>query len=136
MKITRKPLEKGHIPANKQVNIVGKYLYNNIDGAFECKSSSNNFDVWLTILYEVPDMGPRYQRLDDQLHEMVINLNLTTYQNKIRVNTIEESPNERTLGFDLFKPEDMLILEDACDRIHKKVVQRISRAYEDYDFVF
>jgi len=126
----------GNPQANQQVNRVGKYLYKNIDGALEYKISPNIFNMWFTLLYEVPNMGPKYKRVDDDLHEMVINIGITTYQNKIRVNVIEETPNERTIGHDVYKPEEMINLAEASDKIFDRVVQRVSRAYKDYDFVF
>ena len=89
------------------------------------------------MLYEVPPPpDARYKRLDDNLYEIVVNISITTYQKKIRVDIIEVTPNSRTLGFDLFTPEQMENLEQAKHMIMEKVHKRISKAYKDYDFVY
>jgi hypothetical protein len=72
----------------------------------------------------------------NDVDEMTINVSITTYQNKIRVNTIEVDPMERTLGYDLFKPEEMVDLVSASKKIMEKVHKRIKKAYEKYDILF
>jgi hypothetical protein len=52
------------------------------------------------------------------------------------VNTIEVTPQARTLGFDLFKIEDMYDMELAMSIIKHKVSRRIQRAYEHYNILF
>lgn len=116
------------LSANQQVNRVGKYIYKNLDGAFKFKTSSNTCDVYITLLYEVPG--------SNDVKEMTLDLNITTYQNKLRVNIIELTPQERTIGYDLYKPEDLMNLEEAKKTILQKVIKRISKAYEGYNFLF
>ena len=88
------------LSANQQVNRVGKYLYKNIDGAFKYKTSSNACDIYFTLLYQLPlesrdeSKGKEY----NDIHEITVDINITTYQNKIRVNVIEMTPKQRTLG--------------------------------------
>lgn len=126
------------LPANQQVNRIGKYLYNNLDGAFKYTTSSNMCDIFFTLLYQLPldmqepDKGEEY----NDVHEITVDINITTYQNKIRVNVIEVTPQERTLGYDLYEPKLLENLESAKSRIFKKVVKRVSRAYSEYDFLF
>ena len=127
-----------HMATNQKVKQIGKYIYNHIDGAFKYKSSSNMYDIYLTLLYQIPywnripGKGSEY----NDLHEMTIDINLTTYQNKIRVNTIEMTPNQRTLGYDIISPEKLQDTEEAMHLIYNKVKKRISRAYSEYDFLF
>lgn len=121
----------------QQVNKVGQYLYKNLDGAFKIEKTGNMCDVYFMILYEIPKQKWRVGYPEDKkLNEMHINLNITTYQNKIRVNVIEVSPEERTLGCYTFSPEVMEDLPQARKLIYDKVVKRVSKVYEDYDFVF
>lgn len=129
---------KGLKSTNQKVKQIGKYLYNHIDGAFKYRSSSNVYDVYLTLLYQIPywDRIPGKGSEYNDVHEMTININLTTYQNKIRVNTIEMTPNQKTLGYDLFSPEKLQNMEEAIHLIYNKVKKRISKAYSDYDFLF
>lgn len=117
------------------VNRLGKYLYKNIDGAFKFKNSGNMFDVWMTLLYAIPSEDLQKGQEQD-VHEMTINLNITTYQNKIRVNSIEVSPNERTLGCDVYKAERLQDFEEAKDLILNKIVKHINKTYSEYEVLF
>lgn len=117
------------IPANLAVNKIGKYLYKHLDGAFKFKTSANTCDVYFLLLYQEPGVC--------DVQEMHINLNITTYQNKVRVNAIEVTPEERTLGYDCYSPELIQTdLEAAKKKIFDTVVKRVSKAYEGYDFIF
>lgn len=121
--------KSNNISASSLVNKIGKYLKKNLDGAFKYGTSSNMCDVYTTLLYQLkPEFGGKV----NDVEEMTIDINITTYQNKIRVNTIEIAPAQRTLGFDLFEPEQLLDLAKAKDLILKKVIRRIQKAYEDY----
>lgn len=133
MKIYIKSATQSTMPASKQVNRIGKYLYKHLDGAFKYATDRNMYDVYVTLLYQLkPECGGKV----NDVQEMTININITTYQNKIRVNTIEMTPDERTLGFDLMKLEDMMDLEKAMKIIIWKVGNRIRKAYKDYLILF
>ena len=126
------------LPASQQVNRIGKYLFKHIDGAFKYSKSSNQYDIYFTLLYQIPyweripGKGSEY----NDVHEMTIDINLTTYQNKLRVNVIETSPEERTIGYDLYRPEVLTDLPEAMKLIWFGVIKRVSKAYKDYDFIF
>lgn len=121
------------IPVGLQVNRVGKYLYKHLDGAYKYEKSPNMYDVYVTLLYQLkPECGGEV----NDVQEMTININITTYQNKIRINTIEMTPMERTLGFDSMKPEEMVDLKTAMEIIKWKVGNRIRKAYKDYLILF
>lgn len=130
------------IESGQAVKKIAKHLYKNLSGAYKFTTGSNTCDVYFLLYYEIPKLnkliGPAENKEDyNAVHEMRINLNITTYQNKIRVNLIEITPEERTIGFDLYKPE--IIQEDiikARELIWSRVQKRISKAYENYDFVF
>lgn len=138
MKILCKSINNQQLSANQKVKQIGKYLYKNIDSAYKYKSGSNEYDVYITIYYQIPywERIPGKGSDYNDMHEMNVNINLTTYQNKVRVNVIEMDPNERTLGFDLYKPEQIQDMQIAKDLIFNKVVKRITKAYEEYDFLF
>ena len=118
---------------SQQVNRIGKYLYKGLDGSFKFKISPNMYDVYITFLYREP-----YVRgiSDTTIHEMVIDINITTYMNKVRVNVIELSPEEKTLGFDVYEPESLYNLEEGAAKIYNNVCKRISKAYKEYEFLF
>ena len=123
------------LPASKQVKRIGQYLYKHIDGAYDFKSSSNNYDVYFLLLYELKkelrEPGKNYS-----VQEMRININVTTYQNKVRINIIELTPKERTIGFDIYTPEKVQDLQKAYPVIMEKIYKRIYKAYEDYYFLY
>jgi len=125
------------LPASQQVNRIGRYLYKNMDGAFKSTTSSNTADVYFTLLAELPKFeGKSMKRVYQDVLELTVNLNITTYQNKIRVNIIEVTPQERTLGYDLYEPDKTMDLWKTKQRILKNVVRRVEKAYEDYEVVF
>lgn len=121
------------IPASKQVGRIGKYIYKHTEGAFKTATSANTYDVYITLLYQ---LKPEYGGVVNDVQEMTINVSITTYQNKIRVNTIEVDPKSRTLGFDLFKPELMDDLVLGSQIVLDKVRKRIQKAYAQYDILF
>lgn len=132
MKIYCKTLQN-QIPASQQVNRIGKYLYNHLDGAFKYMKSGNMYDVYCTLLYQLkPECGGKV----NDVQEMTININITTYQNKIRINIVEITPEERTLGYDIIKPEDMIDLKQAMEIIIWKVGNKIRKTYKDYLILF
>lgn len=133
---SNKPQPK--LQAGQQVNRVGKYLYKNLDGAFKIEHSPNMIDVYVTLLYQLPKLQriPGKGREYNDVHEMTLDINITTYQNKLRVNVIEMTPEERTLGYDCYSPEKLDNLEDAKDMIFNRIVKKVSKAYQDYDFIF
>ena len=127
MKITHTYIKSANqqvLPASKQVKRIGQYLYKHIDGAYDFKSSSNNYDVYFLLLYELKkelrEPGKEYP-----VQEMKININVTTYQNKVRINIIEITPKERTIGFDAYTPEKVQDLQKAYPVIMEKIYKRI-----------
>ncbi|MCM1226120.1 MAG: hypothetical protein NC320_01685 [Clostridium sp.] len=133
MKIYIKSATQGNMSASQQVNRLGKYLYKHLDGAYKYMKSGNMYDVYCTLLYQLkPECGGKV----NDVQEMTININITTYQNKIRINTIEMTPEERTLGYDTMKPEEMSDLKQAMEIIIWKVGNKIRKAYKDYLILF
>lgn len=126
------------LSANQQVNRVGKFLYKHIDGAFNYKKSSNMYDVYMTILYQLPVESKDKSKGEEfnDLHEMTLDINVTTYLNKVRINIIEMTPEEKTIGYDLYEPEKLEDLVKASEIILKKIHKRISREFREYEFLF
>ena len=138
MKIFCKSDGRYNLPANLMVNKVGKYLKKTIDSAYKLTFSSNMCDVFMVIYFQKPIYPDRPGDgvTWGDLQEMHIDLNLTTYQNKVRVNILEISPEERTIGHDVFLPESLADLKQARWMILQQVEKRISKAYEHYQFIF
>ncbi len=123
-----------NIPASQQVKRIGKYLYDHLETAYKFKSSPNTYDIYFILYYQT--IHPRLGIATSKMQEMHIDINVTTYQNKIRVDVIEITPEARTLGFDVFSPEKLQDLQFAKEIIFEKVCKRVSRAYEDLEFLF
>lgn len=131
---------------SQTVNSIGKYLYKNLSGAIKFKKSSNMFDLWTIVLYQIPhELIKKYNITEDkykEVYEMVININITTYGTKLRVNLIEESPDEYTVGSMTINVEKMknknpqAYFDDIMDAIVDYLIRRLEKRYEDYDFLF
>ena len=116
------------------VNKVGKYLFKHIDGAYDFTKGANTYDVYFTILYQLKEEYRTKQ--DNDMHEMNINISLTTYSDKLRMNIIEISPREKTLGFNTFPLNKFDDLQSGYELVMKTVLKRLNKEYEDYDFIF
>ena len=127
------------ISTNQLVKQVGQYLYKHIDGAFKAVSSSNTYDVYVMIYYQLAREdqipGKQDQGYND-MHEMVINISLTTYQNKIRVNIHEVTPEQWTFSYMIIPPEKLQDVQQSMYLIYEKVLQKIKKHYKDYIFLF
>lgn len=133
---------------SQTVNSLGKYLYNNLSGAFKYKKSSNMFDIWTVVLYQIPhDRIKKYKISEDKykdVYEMVININITTYQEKIRFNLIEESPDEFTIGCKVFNlaklrkqnPNNQVYFDTIKNGVMDYLIKRLEIHYADFDFLF
>lgn len=116
------------------VNIIGKYLFKHIDGAYNFKKGANTYDVYFTILYQLKE-DYRTDK-DHDMHEMNINISITTYSDKLRMNIIEISPKEKTLGFNTFPLSKFDDLQAGYELIMNTLMKRLSKEYQNYDFIF
>ena len=126
------------IPVNSYVNKIGNYLYKHIDSAYDFNKSANMCNVYMSVYYQTVHPGRRPGDPDvySDMYEMKIQINITTYQNKIRVNLIEVSPDEQTLDYSLYNEE---ICQD-LELLKKKVINRIQKVlhkwFDEYLFIF
>jgi hypothetical protein len=120
---TEKKLQPGQI-----INQTGQYLYSHIDSAVKKKKSGNMFDVWFVVYY---------QKIGDQeVKEMGINLNLATYSDKIRMNIIEVTPREKTLGQRIYDVKAFNNIVLGSKKAFKDTQIIIQKAFTDYLFLF
>ena len=125
------------LPISQQVNKVGKFIYKHIDGAYKIQFSANTCDVYIKIYYQIPgDLVVRYKLDESELNEMSIDISITQYQDKIRVNVIRMDELEATLGFFTISTKEIDSVEALCYQIYQEVCKKVEKAYEDYDFVF
>lgn len=119
------------------VNKVGRYLYEHLDGAFKVDKSPNMYDIWLTLLYQIPsEYLTESEKEDVDVQELTINLNVTTYDDKLRVNIIVEDEYEKTIGTKTFSFAKLDNLEWLRLEILKFIRKKLEKEYEDYDFYF
>lgn len=111
------------------VDKVGKYLKNNIDGAYKIKFSPMECEVTMRMYYQVPGEP-------DTTDEMQFLLNITSYQNKVRVNITEDTAMEKTIGQVILTPEELNNLTLAKRKILSKVTRFIEKEYSEYDFIY
>ena len=116
------------LQANQMVLKLGQYLYKNLDSAYDFKRSGNTTDVYLIVLFQPYD--------EAEYEEMKVNISITTYQNKIRVNILEVDPLERTIGSKVFFPDTLKQFPDAKKKILSYVENRLKKVYNNYDFYF
>lgn len=116
-------------------NKVGSYLYNHIDGAFKFEKSPNMYDVYFIVLYQIPEEN-RTTAKDDEIHELPIDLNITTYQDKIRVNIIVQDEYEKTIGTKTFSYDKLDDLEKLRQTVLSFVEKKVTKEYQEYDFLF
>ena len=117
----------------KNANQVGRYLYNHIDGAFKKVNSSNTCDVYITVLYQLPWQVRPIGEFD-KIHEMTICISITHYAGKIRMNMIEVSPEEVTLGHVVF--DENTQLDKLSEMAFAKVKKFLAKYYSEYDFLY
>lgn len=127
------------LPLPSQVKRLGKYLKDNLTGVYKVVEPPNEYIIYTTILYqidpEVRKMLKRYQKefqgKEEDIYEMNIYLNITTYSQYIRVNVIQLDEYEVTLGYLRLDREDLISLPYCKKKIVDYVKKRIETKYKD-----
>lgn len=115
---------------NQYVNKVGKYLNKSVDGAYKIKFGPDYSEVYIQVLFQ--EKG-RPETFD----ETVVRANVTSYQDKLRINFIEDDDREKTLGQLILKANE---ITNGMPYIKEKVRTALTKAmfkeFGDYEFVF
>lgn len=127
------------LPLPSQVKRLGKYLKDNLTGVYKVVEPPNEYIIYTTILYqidpEVRKMLKKYQKefqgKEEDIYEMNIYLNITTYSQYIRVNVIQLDEYEVTLGYLRLDREDLISLPYCKKKIVDYVKKRIETKYKD-----
>lgn len=122
------------LSGSKLINTIGKSLYNHIESAFEYRKSANMYDVYFTIYYQIIE---ELRDIDDtEVHEMIVNINITTYDNYIRVNIYtNENPNQLT-SFDKYDIKRYDSIDSIVQSIYQNTLKRLNKFFYLYDFIF
>lgn len=115
------------------VNIISNYLYRHIDTSYDQKHSANMSDVYFQVYYQMIHSD---DTLDDNLQTMDIDLNITTYQDKIRINVLEITPDEFTLGMKTFTYKSDTDLNKLLQDTLAYVDKRLHKCYSDREFIY
>lgn len=127
-----------NVPPGQLVKRIGKYLKKTISGAYNYVIGANECSLKLIVYYQVPYLPdkPGGEMTYSDLKEMEFDLSLATYSNKIRVNLIEISPEEKTLGHFVLPPEKLYDMIEARKIILDKVTKILNKTFEGYEFIF
>ncbi len=106
-----------------------KYLYKNIPGAYKINFGSMTSDVFTVVYYQVPGDAHSFK-------EMNIDISITGYANKIRINITQMDHLEKTIGQIIFNEDDLLDKERCKYRIIEKMRTALVKEYSEYDFVW
>ena len=124
----------------KVVNSVGKYLYRKLEGSYSFKKTSNTAEVKSTILYQIPkEVSDRYnldKDVRDEVKVMDVTIDVTTYADKIRVNVIEVTPEEKTIGFKTFKSSIFQDMSTGLLNVYGFVTSSIEKEFYGYTVLF
>jgi len=127
------------LPLPSQVKRLGKYLKDNLTGVYKVQEPPNEYIVYTTVLYqidpEVRKMLKKYpkefQGKEEDIYEMNIYLNITTYGQYIRVNVIKLDQYEQTLGYLRLESKELISLPYCKQKIVNYVKKVIERKYKD-----
>ena len=118
--------------AGSYVNRIGKYLKQNIDGAYKIKFSPMECEVFFQMLFEVPENIESYG-------EIKFAIIIVSYQNKLRINITEISEREKTVGQIILKDadlENMTDFEEIRFRIINSINKFLEKEYPGYYLVY
>ena len=122
--------------AGAVVNQLGRYMYKHLDGAYKFEKYINMFDVYTVVIYSIPSEIVKLYKLYADANEMELDINITTYANKIRVNITEITPEEKTIGHDTYPLELFTNMNNAYEIVYAKICKRIAKEFADFDFLF
>ena len=136
--VTRKP--------EQIINSLGKYLFKSLDGAIDFNKKSNEFELNTLVLYEIPKEVIKTYNLNEdeygELYEAELQISLTSYDTKLRMNIYCIRPENLVLGhmtLDVSRYEDMdntqffkLVEEKLLAYIRK----RLEAVFGGFEFIF
>ena len=115
--------------AGSIVNKVGKYLNNNIDGAFKISFHPMECEILSRMYYQVPG-DP------DTFDEMIFSIDIVSYQNRLRVNLTEQTDMEKTIGQIIVTEDELHDLSLLKKKILTRLERFIKKEYEGYEIVY
>ena len=129
------------LPLPSQVKRLGKYLKDNLSGVYKVVEPPNEYIIYDTLLYQVPaDLRRQMREYDDKFHgaeeeiwDVNVYFNITTYGEYIRVNIILLDKNEVTLGYMRLDHKDLMSLPACKKKILDYTYKQITRYFKKYE---
>ena len=128
------------LPKPTQVNILGEYLRKHLTGVYRYNKLSSQYELYSTIMYQLPKelrkqlkKYPEWKEKAEDIFEVNVYFNITTYQQYIRVNIILLDENEATLGYKRFEPRELISLPACKDKLLEFTQEKITKYLEKYD---
>lgn len=113
----------------QEVNKIAKYLYKHIDGAYKIQYGANFVDVYINVFYHTGEE-------DADVQTMRLDINMTSYSNKIRYNVTEMDIMENTFLHGTLEVTELISYDDIVHAIYTRIVNAIIEEFEEYDFIF
>lgn len=132
--------QQTRINLTKVANSVGKSIYKRLDGGYSFVKTSTGCEVRSTILYQIPlELSNKYNlsyEQKTQVNVMDVLISITTYSNKLRVEVVELTPEEKTIGFQTFKDSTFTNVQEGVAVVMNFVQRVIRDEFKDYDVLF
>lgn len=117
----------------QDINKIAKYIYKHTDGAYKLSFGVNQVDVYMYFYYHSGTSS------DEPVKQMNLDINMTGYDNKIRLNVTEIDDMENTFVGTTIPVESLDTLEDLeylRKIVYNKIVKGIEKEYADYDIIY
>lgn len=128
------------LPKPTQVKILGDYLKKNLTGVYKVQQPPNEYIIYTTIMYQLPkELRQQLKQYDEwkdkaeDIFEINIYFNITTYQQYIRVNIIMLDEYEVTLGYKRFEPTELISLPACKDKLLAYTEKQITNYFKKYE---
>lgn len=133
------------LPKASQVKRLGDYLTKNknpdlrLTGVYKVEQPPNQYLIYTTIMYQIdPEVRKslkRYQKefqgKEEDIYEMNILINITTYGQYIRIYFVQLDEYEQNLGYMRLEPEELMSLPYCKDKVQKFIKNKIEKKYAD-----
>lgn len=129
------------LPLPSQVKRLGKYLKDNLSGVYKVQEPPNEYIIYTTLLYQVPfelrksmkEYDEKFHGAEEEVWDVNVYFNITTYGQYIRVNIILLDKNEVTLGYLRFEPKDLISLPACKQKLLDFTYKKITKYFKKYE---
>lgn len=120
----------------KLVNQVGEFLRKQFKDAYKIEKQPNQYEIYFHLIYQWK-YKEGYEREDPDVHDLNVSINLTCYQDKLRINFMDRSGYGKVLGSWVIPADKLVDVHNARTIIFNKIMKRLEKLFgTDYDYVF